>query len=299
MVKASLFVGPAACALAIACSAVLGIDGLVADRVPDAGASESGATEGGPDGSSGCASTCGTPGCGDCPTPARVSFGAYSMDPYEVTAASYKAWLATSPSLAVQREECASNDSFVPGALSPIARAVLADGGFSPDPACAGWLDANPNPKMPIVCVDWCDAIAYCAWTGGHLCRGTDGRSLLYRNDPTPARGEWWSACSTNGANAYPYGNTYVNGRCNDSNSHVAEVGHYPDCQVKGVFDLSGNVTEWEDSCSDYNDIPEAQNCLRRGGAFFDNDAGLTCTAYREATRGSQDSDHGFRCCGP
>jgi formylglycine-generating enzyme required for sulfatase activity len=124
-----------------------------------------------------------------------------------------------------------------------------------------------------------------------------DGTALMYQSNAMPARGQWWSACSNNGAEAYPYGNVYQKGKCNDSNTRVYPVGTYPDCQRAGIFDLSGNVEEWEASCSAYDNPPESDNCLRRGGAFWGDQAGLSCPAYREAIRGSGDLNMGFRCC--
>jgi formylglycine-generating enzyme required for sulfatase activity len=287
MVPASRFWGPALAAFALSCSAVLGIDGLVADRVGDGGVPADGAA---PEASVPDATS---------DAPPRIKGSGFSIDPYEVTTGDYKAWLATSPSLAGQRDECVFNDSYQPGAVSPRALVALIDAGFSPDPECTSWLDKHTDDKFPITCIDWCDAVAYCNWAGGHLCAAIGGASQSYKNDQQPARGEWWSACSSNGAHPYPYGDTYTQGTCNDSNTKIYDVGKFPACQVNGVFDLSGNVTEWEDSCSAYDNPPEAENCLRRGGAFFDTAQGLTCTAFREAIRGSGDSNNGFRCCGP
>jgi formylglycine-generating enzyme required for sulfatase activity len=291
--------------LTLSCSAVLGIDGLVADRVADGGAAgvEGGTAEGGGESGAdggGCASTCGTPGCGACPQPPRVPSGGAPIDVYEVSAADYAAWLATKPTLSGQRPECTWNDSFVPGVVSPKALAAIEAGGKQPDPGCAGWLDKaieKGDLKAPVVCADWCDAAAYCKWAKGHLCGALGGASQIYQDDRMPARGEWWTACTDRGQHAYPYGASYVRGTCNDSNSRIFDVGTYPNCKVNGAFDLSGNVTEWEDSCSLFDNPPEAENCLRRGGAFWEDQNGLSCAAYRETTRGFPDANTGFRCC--
>jgi formylglycine-generating enzyme required for sulfatase activity len=297
MVEGRRFYGALLAALTTSCSTVLGIDSLVADLAPDGGGR---ADAPGAEGGGGCTSTCGTPGCGDCPTPPRASVGAFSVDPYEVSVAAYRAWLNTRPSFAGQRVECAWNDSFEPGVPSPLALAAIADAGKTPDPGCTDWLKnqtATGDTMQPVVCVDWCDAAAYCNWAKGRLCGAIGGGALSYTADQMPGRGEWWTACSSNGANLYPYGKTYVHGTCNDSKTRAFDVGTYPGCQVNGIFDLSGNVTEWENSCSGYNNPPENENCLRRGGAFWEDPAHLACTAFREAIRGNPDSETGFRCC--
>jgi formylglycine-generating enzyme required for sulfatase activity len=271
---------------AVGCSVVLGINGLSADRDSSG---DGGGRDGGGEGGA---------------TRAAVSAGggSYAIDRYEVTAAQYSAWLATRPDTAKQGPVCAGwNDSFEPGVISPGALAVYGDAG--PDPACAGWLPrqlATGDVTIPVVCVDFCDAVAYCEAAGGHLCGKIGTGSNTYLSDVSPARGEWWNACSNGGAFPYPYGPTYQKGACNDSNSHVFDVGFFPGCDggVPGVFDMSGNVAEWDDTCSAYNDPPVAENCLLRGGAFFDDENHLTCVSYRENPRGAQSDNTGFRCCG-
>ena len=62
-----------------------------------------------------------------------------------------------------------------------------------------------------------------------------------------------------------------------------------------GVYDLSGNVWEWEDSCS--GNGPNA-NCRVRGGAFYSYGGEyLTCGYDNFNYRTSVGSNFGFRCC--
>jgi hypothetical protein len=64
-----------------------------------------------------------------------------------------------------------------------------------------------------------------------------------------------------------------------------------------GLYDMSGNVAEWEISCDGATD-----ECLVRGGAFDGLAVDVACTSSRQVPRipGSL-SDYqkiGVRCCG-
>src|SRR5262245_55340511 len=91
----------ASCGLAaLGCSAILGIDDLVADLEPGqggAGTAQAASTGANASVGAGCSDLCGTPGCGDCPTGPRLDMsplgGAYRIDAYEVTNAQYRAFL--------------------------------------------------------------------------------------------------------------------------------------------------------------------------------------------------------------
>jgi formylglycine-generating enzyme required for sulfatase activity len=67
---------------------------------------------------------------------------------------------------------------------------------------------------------------------------------------------------------------------------------------VAGIFDMVGNVGEWQDSC-DYA-VAATDYCTIRGGSFGWPAVGSSCdeitvVAQREAPYG----DVGFRCCAP
>ena len=67
---------------------------------------------------------------------------------------------------------------------------------------------------------------------------------------------------------------------------------HSPTSNYAGVFDLTGNVGEWEDSC-DSGDL-----CHVRGGSFEKSvQTDLGCGANRSLPRNSVAPDVGFRCC--
>jgi formylglycine-generating enzyme required for sulfatase activity len=62
-----------------------------------------------------------------------------------------------------------------------------------------------------------------------------------------------------------------------------------------GVYDLSGNVFEFEDSCTGYKDQNDV--CPIRGGAFSAFSGQLTCDAPNCLYRFQALEDVGFRCC--
>lgn len=276
-----------------ACNALVGLDGLVADR--DTGADACVGCDAARDGARDGAASPGV-------RVPRPEGGSYGIDPYETTFGEYRAWLATGPSVAGQPADCAWNDTFEPGVFSPQVLSVMNDAGLPRDEGCTRDAMRAVADQRPVVCVDWCDAMAYCALTGRRLCGeiggGTyDFRDLAPAKDPT--KSAWYRACSNGGERAYPYGATYVAGRCNDENSITQVVGHYPECEggVPGLFDMSGNVAEWENACAFLDDQPMLQNCLQRGGAYFSDSTHLRCDDTRPLGRGFLSTSTGFRCC--
>lgn len=109
------------------------------------------------------------------------------------------------------------------------------------------------------------------------------------------------------GAQTYPYGTTYDAARCNGCKSSTncttttaIPAGTALGCEggYPGLFDMSGNVNEWENSCD--GQTGASDNCLMRGGAFNNNNAYgyLKCAvAGWYSSRSAAYATHGFRCC--
>ena len=200
----------------------------------------------------------------------------FCVDRTEVTNSAYAAFLAASPDAAAQAGQCAANASFVP---------------------TAKWPPAVGEENLPVAYTDWCDAFAYCAWAGERLCGKIGGGGLPATSYLDAAQSQWFRACSHNddGAHAYPYGSSYNLGACNDLRVARSAVGTYPGCAggYAGLFDMSGNMWEWEDSCA--GDSGLGDYCHIRGGSW--QDIATPCAYNNGVTRGTQTSYVGFRCC--
>lgn len=203
--------------------------------------------------------------------------GTYCIDAYEVTQQSYQAFLAVAPNLGDQIAECQSNGSFTPSCS------------FNP---------ANMAFE-PVVCVDWCDAYAYCQLVGKRLCGNVDGGANPVASAADAAQSQWYAACSVAGTKAFPYGNIYTGTKCNGLDSGftgTTDVGMFAQCVggYPGIFDMSGNAREWEDSCS-------GSTCMQRGGGWLDSQSSsphsLRCDSAGMATRSQANNEVGFRCC--
>ena len=210
--------------------------------------------------------------------------GGFCIDSTEVTQGQYRAWLATAPSVAAQTAECAWNTSFSPPDTCTASSVVCP------------WVTGACN-NSPQVCVDWCDAQAYCKAVGKRLCGAIAGGPAAYADLST---GQWRTACG----GVYPYGDQYVAHLCHDGGSQpigTVDVGSSAGCVVQydghPVYDMSGNAAEWEDACSATNGA--ADDCRVRGGSFWDPADLLECESASSELhqRDSVDAYVGFRCC--
>lgn len=110
-----------------------------------------------------------------------------------------------------------------------------------------------------MVGVDWCDAYAFCQWSGKDLCGATSGGPIATASARDTKKSMLPSTCSREGTRSFPYGNTFDAKACNGQGPGVGDtvpVGTTPTCEggYAGVFDLSGNVAEWINSCDDSPD---------------------------------------------
>ncbi|MCL2823052.1 MAG: formylglycine-generating enzyme family protein [Polyangiaceae bacterium] len=224
--------------------------------------------------------------------------GGYCIDQTAVTYKNYKAWHDGKPGY-----------SAPPGCESATSKSA-----YSP-PAVAGdgcrdapTVDAAYENE-PVVCIDWCDARAFCIAMGKDLCGAIDGASDWGFTDAyNPQKSQWQNACSSGGRHIFTYGDTYEKGSCNIGNPPSSAKPRATDdasrvkCQspvpgYSGVFDLIGNVGEWEDSCND-------KECRVRGGDFAvaESEGKDRICAFNQKSRALQAKTEirdfvGFRCC--
>jgi formylglycine-generating enzyme required for sulfatase activity len=209
--------------------------------------------------------------------------GAFCIDSTETTNADYALFLNDKgANVAGQPPECAWNDTFVPR---------------------SAWPAAPGRERRPVGFVDWCDAAAYCAWAGKRLCGKLGGGPNPFES-PAGAS-EWFYACSRGGTRAFPYGATYDASACNGAESPTAsdivDVGTLERCEggFDGIFDMSGNVEEWEASCDGATGAHDP--CHRRGGSSKDGEGDKFMRCDRpytpESERSVGDHDVGIRCC--
>ncbi len=266
-----------------------GREGATSDALVPLEAAESGDARAHDGAVDGCVSTGG-------PTPVRLigitEAGAphpYCIDSTEVTMAQYQAFLDAvgsgySPS---EPAQCAFNTGVAPKASI---------NGCTPPP-----FDPVGHADLPVVCVNWCDAVAFCAWAGKRLCGTVGGGSMGYYEDRS-SNDEWFGACSDNGANMFPWGDIFVdagggcNTACRDAGAAIP-VASATNCPApNGVYDQSGNVSQWVNSCQG---DASTWGCAIQGNSF---DKTWTfcgaCDGTDYPARDYAASDLGIRCCG-
>jgi formylglycine-generating enzyme required for sulfatase activity len=207
--------------------------------------------------------------------------GAYCVDATEVTNGQYARFLAAPPQdLAPQPPECSWNDNYTPS---------------------NDWSGSGVA-NYPVTYVDWCDAYAYCRWAGKHLCGKIGGGTNSFVDHGDATKSEWYNACSKGGSQAYAYGNDYSAMVCNGGDNGAGQsiaVGSKLACEggYPGLYDLSGNVEEWEDSCNAATG--SSDRCRTRGGNFdLFGSQGHQCDINDDDLRNSaQRANVGFRCC--
>ena len=213
--------------------------------------------------------------------------GSYCIDQTEVTRGEYVEFVSANPP---QKDAfCAWNKVYIPSAT---------------------WPPDKTQYQLPVVFVDWCDASAYCLWKGKHLCGQIGGGMVDFADKSDETKDQWYNACTAQGANPFPYGINYDPMKCYgkdasnfDGGATDPIAGKLDDgtivtkCQggQVGLYDMSGNVKEWENSCD--GQTGDTDTCLVRGGSFLSDESALRCDAPDPQQRSTQAPDIGFRCC--
>ena len=159
-----------------------------------------------------------------------------------------------------------------------------------------GWGKPDFNgDRQPVVGVSWKESMAYCKWSGKRL----------------PTEAEWEKAGRGKRPIKYPWGDSPPNSEklnYNQEKMKTTPVGSYEKGKSDyGVYDLSGNVSEWVHdwhfpeyylfSPKENPQGPEkGQYKIIRGGNWINN-ADYVDLTYRNATAPNVRNDTvGFRC---
>ncbi len=172
------------------------------------------------------------------------------------------------------------------------------------------WTDSpGGTENLPINCIDWFEAMAFCAWDGGFL--PTEAEWNYVEAGGSEQRAYPWSdppgalAVDCSYANYKPAGTSCVN----PPNGGVHVVGsESPRGDGKwGHADLSGNVFAWmldwyaspyaQNPCSDCANLTPATTRVIRGGSFYFDETYLRASFRIDYTPVSRkDIDVGIRC---
>lgn len=170
---------------------------------------------------------------------------------------------------------CSEEMVFVPGSNCCIDRfeASIDDHGVA----------SSRQGEVPAYTIVWEIADEACRAAGKHLC-------------PVEV---WEAACTAGGERVFPYGDVYDPEVCSGEarTSSPVPTGSMEGCEggIEGLFDMSGNVFEWTDSCRPSND--GLSRCIVRGGGYAQyGEENFMCSVSVE-TPGFDGT--GFRCCKP
>jgi hypothetical protein len=233
--------------------------------------------------------------------PATGACIALRVDATEVTRAAYAEFLGDPEAAGEAPAGCAWNDDFAPDADC-----------MAGDDVCQG-DDCGEHPQ---VCVDFCDALAFCAAQGRRLCGRIDpgnsaGAGVPFDQAANPGVSQWMNACSSGGQSDFAFDAPVNDMPCNYAGvplDGTHPVGAREACHAVSrgyveLYDLSGNVAEWEDACDRPVDDAAAgpqDVCRVRGGAFDSELDALRCAELPSVPmrRDARDARVGFRCCG-
>jgi len=229
--------------------------------------------------------------CEPCPAEMRLerfaNGTAFCIDQFEVTQEQYWAFLqgmvgGVGRDHDLDPETCGTNFSYDPNADGCTA-------GFAPSDTASATL--------PVVCIDFCDALAFCASEGKRLCGARGGQRLRVEQAKNLDFDEWLLACSDGSASRATDKDTVYYKECNVNVDAPAEVGSHAGCHTDAwVFDIVGNVSEWVNTCGIANG---EFRCGVLGGSFRSmTGAESGCVVVSAAHRPSERSDStGARCC--
>lgn len=246
-------------------------------------------------------------------SPAKVS--TFRLDAYEITVGRFRQFVAAySPSMIREGAGKNPNNPADPGwqsawnaSLEPDAAALTA--ALKCGTAHQTWTDTVGSDKaesLPINCLDWYEAAAFCIWDGGRL----------------PTEAEWnYAAAGGEEQRVYPWGgdapdcahaNFYGASDGNDFCTHpglggaerVGAESPLGDGRF-GQTDLAGNVWElvqdvhakaYPNPCSDCANLSGTSPRAVRGGGMFDGPGGLLVSFRSNDAAAEHSVEIGARC---
>jgi sulfatase modifying factor 1 len=180
------------------------------------------------------------------------------------------------------------------------------------EPSFQTWTDtAGSQETLPLNCVDWYEAYAFCIWDGGFLpseaeweyaaAGGDQLREYPWgstdpNTDPTVDQSSLYLISDCN----YPPGSTACSGAVNVAPVGTATLG----AGRWGQLDLAGELAEWTldwyapyvDPCVDCVTLTDFSYRIVRGGSFGTDTEDVFPTARDGDLPASRNAFYGFRC---
>jgi sulfatase modifying factor 1 len=177
------------------------------------------------------------------------------------------------------------------------------------------WTDvAGNNESLPINCMNWYLAMAFCIWDGGYL--PTEAEWNYAASGGSEQRAYPWSPSSSPGSTTIDcsyanYGVNFPSSYCvNGTTGGANRVGsESPKGDGKwGHSDLAGNVYEWvidfastfptiyPTPCDDCAQLMDSSNRIIRGKAFLNAGSDLRTGDRTVSAAASQTFEQGVRC---
>ncbi len=175
------------------------------------------------------------------------------------------------------------------------------------EPSFQTWTDTGgPNETLPINCIDWFEAYAFCIWDGGFLpseaeweyvaAGGSEQREYPWGSTDPGKGGNLYAISNCD----YPPGSTQCTGAVNIAPVGTATMG----AGRWGQLDLAGDVAEWTldwlapyvTPCTDCVFLTDYSYRVVRGGSFGTDAQGMVSVTPIGDVPPSRNAFYGARC---